>query len=119
MISRFLAKVVISIAVLGFAAVELGSPLVVRLQLDGVAHDVADESARALTQLRTPDQARVTAEQIALDRDASLRSFEVDAAGTVNVVVAREAPSLVLDKLDQMKSWYDVSVTAAAPKRGT
>ncbi len=118
MISRFLAKVVISIAVLGFAAVELGSPLIVRVQLDGVAHDVADESALTLSRSGDASQARATAEQIVLDRDASLRSFAIDGARTVNVTVAREAPSLVLKKVDKVRSWYDVSVTAAAPKRG-
>ena len=118
MISRFLAKVVISILVLGFVAFELGSPLIVRLQLDGVAHDVADESALALGQSRNPSMARGTADQIVLNRGASLRSFEIDAAGAVNVTVAREAPSLILKKVGKTKSWYDVSVAAAAPKRG-
>ncbi len=118
MISRFLAKVVISIVVLGFAAVELGSPLIVRLQLDGVANDVADESFRTLSQSRSAGQARATAEQIVLDRDASLRSFEIDATGTVNVTVAREARSLVLAKVEQLKSWYDVSVAAVSAKKG-
>ncbi|HSH61187.1 MAG TPA: hypothetical protein VK988_16415 [Acidimicrobiales bacterium] len=119
MISRFLAKVVISIVVLGFAAIELGSPLVVRLQLDGIAHDVADEAARVLGQSRNAAQARATAEQIVVDRDATLRSFEIDTAETVNVTVAREAPSIVLKKVDAVKSWYDVSVAATAPKRGS
>ena len=118
MISRFLAKVVITIVVLGFSAVELGSPLVVRVQLDGVAHDAADESAHTLSQSRNALQAQAAAEQIVLDRDASLRAFGIDAAGTVNVTVAREAPSLLVKKLDAMRSWYDVTVTAAAPKRG-
>jgi hypothetical protein len=118
MISRFLAKVVISIVVLGLAAVELGSPLIVRLQLDGLAHDVADESAFTLSQSRNAGSARATADQIVLDRGASLRSFEIDGAGAVNVTVAREAPSLVLKRLDKVKSWYDVSVAAVAPKRG-
>ena len=118
MISRFLAKVVLGIAATGFVAFELGAPLIVRVQLDGVAHDAADESARTLAKSRNAAEARVTAEQIALDREASLRSFEVDTAETVNVTVAREAPSIVMKKLDPVKSWYDVSVAAAAPKRG-
>ncbi len=118
MISRFLAKVVITIVVLGVAAVELGSPLVVRVQLDTEAHDVADESARTLARTGNVVQAQATAEQMLLEKDASLRAFHVDTAGTVNVTVAREAPSLLVKKLEAMKSWYDVTVTAAAPKRG-
>jgi len=101
MISRFLAKVVISILVLGFVAFELGSPLIVRLQVDGVAHDVADESARTLARSSNAGSARGTADQIVFDHGTSLRSFEIDAAGTVNVTVAREAPSLVLKKWDK------------------
>ena len=118
MISRFLAKVVLGIAVVGIVAVELCSPLVVRVQLDGVAHDAADESAFALSRSGNAATARAAAEQIVLDHGASLRSYEIDAAGTVRVTVAREAPSIVVKKLDQAKSWYDVSVDATAAKRG-
>jgi len=118
MISRFLAKIVIAIAVLGLAGVELGSPLIVRAQVDGVAHDIADEAALTLAQSRNAGQAQATAEQIATARRASLRSFQIDSAGTVNVVAAREAPSLVLKRWGKVKSWYDVTVAASAVKRG-
>lgn len=118
MISRFLAKIVISIAVLGVAAVELGSPLLVRAQLDGVAHDVADEAALTLGQSRDPRQSQAMAEQVVADRHATLRSFQIDGSGAVNVEVAREAPSLVVKKLDKAKSWYDVMVSASASRRG-
>jgi len=117
MISRFLAKVVISIVLLGLVAVELGSPLVVRLQLDGVAHDAADESAFTLSRSRSSVEAQGTAEQIVRGRGATLRSFEIDAAGAANLTVAREAPSLILKRVDKLKSRYDVSVRAVAPKR--
>ena len=118
MISRFLIKVVLVIVVVGGAIVEFGSPLVVRAQLDGVANDAADESAFALAQSRNAVLAQSTAEQIIAGRDASLRSFQIDSAGAVNVTVAREAPSLILKKWGKVKSWYDVVVNASAARRG-
>ncbi|MDQ3574014.1 MAG: hypothetical protein M3378_05415 [Actinomycetota bacterium] len=116
MISRFLAKIVITIAVLGFAAVELGSPLIVRAQLDGVANDVASEAALAMFQSRDPSLSRATADRVVAGRDATLQSFAVDGTGTVSVWVSRQAPSLILKRWDTMKSWYDVVVSASARK---
>ena len=118
MISRFLAKIVIGIAVVAIVGGELGSPLVVRAQLDGVAHDAANEAALSLARSGSAGAAQGAADQIVTEHGASLRSFQIDAAGTVTVGVAREAPSLVLKKWDKAKSWYDVVVSVSAVKRG-
>ena len=45
MIGGWLVKVVVGIALLGFAVVELGSPLVARAQADDAAHEVANEAS--------------------------------------------------------------------------
>lgn len=117
MISRFLVKVVLVIVVLGVAVVELGSPLVTRVQLDGAASDAADDAAYTLFQTRNPSQARATAEQVVAGREATMEDFHVDSAGTVHVTVRREARSFLLKNWDRVKSWYDVRVTASAVRR--
>ncbi len=117
MISRFLAKVVITIVVLGLAAVELGSPIVTRFQLDGVTNDAASDAAHTLFQTRDPNQSRATAEQVVSGRDAAFRDFQIDGEGAVRVTAGREAPSLLLKKWDRLRSWYEVKVTSKATRR--
>ncbi len=119
MISRFLAKVVLATVVVGLAAVELGSPLITRLQLDGVANDAASDAALALFQTRDADQAQAAAAQVVSGRDATLRDLEIDGAGGVRVTVGRQAPSLFLNQWDRLKSWYDVTVTSSTVRRGS
>ncbi len=119
MISRFLAKVVITIVVLGLAAVELGSPVVTRFQLDGVTNDAASDAALTLFQTRDVDQSRATAERVVSVRDAMFRAFQVDGTGAVSVTAAREAPSLLLRRWDRLKGWYDVTVTSAATRKAS
>ena len=119
MISRSLAKVVVAIVVLGVAALELGSPLVTRLQLDGVANDAASDAALTLFQTRDANQARSAAEQVVSGRDAALRDFRVDSDGAVLVTVGREAVSFLLKRWDRLASWYDVVVTSSPARRGS
>ncbi len=119
MISRFLAKVVIAILALGVAALELGSPLVTRLQLDGVANDAASDAALTLFHTRDANQARATAEQVVAGRDATFRDFQVESDGAVRVTVGRQATSLLLERWDRLKSWYDVTVTSSPARRAS
>jgi hypothetical protein len=113
-ITGWLVKIVVVIALLGFAALELGSPLWTRAQLDGVAHDAADEAARAFANGRNFQESRRVAEQQAESEDALLTDFTQDAKGTVRVTVFREARSYLLHRFGPTKDWYDVSVDATA-----
>ena len=116
MITGWLLKIVVGIAVVGFLLVELGSPLVTRGQLDGIAHDAADNAALHL--LDHPDEVE-QAKQIAIDlatgKEAALTLFDAGPQ-LVTVTVQRDARSLLLKKLKQLESWYDVEVTATATK---
>ena len=111
MITGWLSKIVLAIALVGFIAVELISPLVVRAQLDGVAHDAADNAVLHLLDHPTDvERAREIAQDIATDKDAALTVFDVGVNG-VTVTVQREARSFLLAKVEQLESWYDVKVT--------
>lgn len=115
MITGWLLKIVLSFVLVGVMVVELGSPLVTRAQIDGVAHDAADSAALELLDHNDIDRAREVAQAIADDKDVALESFTVDQRG-VRVTVVREAWSLVLKKVEKTKSWYDVRVTASASR---
>lgn len=113
MITGWLVKIVLGFVLTGFILVEAGSPLVTRAQLDDVAHDAADNAALDLLDKNDPKRARTIAEGIVVEKDAFLKSFSVDQAG-VHVTVERPARSLLLKKVKQLESWYDVEVSATA-----
>lgn len=117
MITGWLVKVVVAIVLVGFLAVELGSPVVARAQLDGVANDAADNAALELMSSGDAARARAAAEEIVVDKDATLKDFTVNAQGQVVLTVEREARSLLLKKWSTTKGWYDVEVKVTKDRR--
>ena len=113
MITGWLLKIVLGFVLLGFILVEAGSPLITRAQLDEVAHDAADNAALDLLDRNDVNRARTIAEGIVTEEEAALKSFSIDQAG-VHVTVERQARSLLLKKVKQFESWYDVEVSATA-----
>ena len=114
MITGWLVKIVVVIALLGVAAVELGSPLWTRAQLDGVANAAADEAARVYVSTGDTQRAREAAEELAEADDAVVTAFSRDIQGDLRVTVFRKARSYVLHKFGPTKDWYTVSVEATA-----
>ena len=117
MISRWLVKIVIGIALAGFLVVELGSPLLTRATLDGQTHQAAEDAAHEMFQSRNADKARTVAAQDAQDDHAKLETFDIDGQGTVRVTLSKQAKSYVLHNFQPTRDWYNVRVSAsAAPK---
>lgn len=114
MIGGWLAKIVIVIALLGFAAVELGSPLWTRAQLDGIANDAADEAARIYGDSKKLPDAKAVAEERAQKDGAVVTAFSRDTQGRIHVTVYKAAKSYLLHNFGPTKDWYDVSVEASA-----
>lgn len=117
MITGWLVKVVLGIALLGFAGVELGTPLIVRAQLDGVAHDAADDAAFVVRDRGSAEAAEQAAVERAADDGAEVTEFVVEPAGRVKVTLHKKARSYLLEKWDKTKSWYDVKVTATSEEK--
>ncbi len=117
MIGASLAKIVVVLILLGVAVVEVGSPVVTRAQLDGVAHDAADSAAHELFERPDVERARATATQVVTERGAHLKAFGVDHQGVVHVTVERQARSLVLKRWSSVEDWYDVEVDASSTAR--
>lgn len=109
MISGWLVKLVVSLAVTALLLFEAGSPLMTRLQLDGVAAEAARQANREFDKSRSKQSAQKAAEAEAAGSGAALIGFAVtkDAAA---VTVSRKAPSIIFGKWDKTKSYYDVKV---------
>ena len=114
MITGWLVKIILGIAAVGFLAIELGSPLVMQAQLDGVAHDAADAAGLELRTSGNEDAARAEAARVAEDNDAELKAFEVVDPDTARVTVEKDARSFLLKKWDRTESWYDVEKSATS-----
>ncbi len=117
MITGWLVKVVVSIALVGFLAVELGAPLVTRAQLDDLAHDAADNATLEILNSRDIERARAVATEILVDKSATLKEFAVNDQGGITLTAEREARSFLLKKWDPMKSWYLVSVKVTSDRK--
>ena len=117
MITGWLVKVVVAIALFGLLAFELGSPVVTRLQLDDLAHDAADSAALDLLNTQDPKEAEKTAKEIVESKNAAMKEFEIDSAGNVRITVERKARSVLLEKWSTTESWYDVEVKVVSEKK--
>ena len=112
MITGWLVKLVLSIVVIGFLAVELGTPLIVRVQLDGTAHDAADRAGSTMYDGGSEEAAAAAASEEAASDDAEVIDFSVNDQGRPRVKVRKQANSYLFDKWDPMKGWYEVEASA-------
>jgi hypothetical protein len=114
MITSWIVKIVVGLAVAAFLVVELGSPLLTRATLDGSAHSAADDAAHEMFQSHNQDQAKALALKDATDDGAQLEQFGIDDQGTVHVTLFKQARSYVLHKFEPTRNWYNVRVSATA-----
>ncbi|HUR18457.1 MAG TPA: hypothetical protein VMZ51_05900 [Acidimicrobiales bacterium] len=117
MITGWLVKIVVSFLLVAFLAVELGSPLVTRAQLDDLAHDAADSASLELLNTADVERAKGVAVKILTDKSATLEEFAVDTEGRIKLTTEREARSVLLKKWDRIKSWYLIRVKVTSEKK--
>ena len=117
MIGGWLVKVLVGIAVLGFAAIELGSPLVARAQADDAAHEVADEASFRLRDNYTQETLDAACASEATEQSVEIVQCTVNDKEEVVVEVRKKARSFLLDRFDATKDWYDVTASATAERR--
>lgn len=109
MISGWVIRLVVSLGLLALVLFEAGSPLMTRLQLDGVAAETARQANREFAKSGSKAAAEKAAQAEAAQAGASLVGFAVT-EGSAAVTVSRKAPSLVFGKWDKTKGYYDVKV---------
>jgi Flp pilus assembly protein TadG len=116
-ISGWLVKIVLGIALIGFTIIELGSPLVARAQADDAAHQVADEASFQLPRTNTKKGLQEACETEAKTHSVTIVTCEINAKNEIAVTVAKHAHSFLLDKFSVTKDWYDVEASATAARR--
>lgn len=117
MITGWLVKVVLGIALFGLVLHEVGSPLITKAQADDAAHTVADKAALELFSSRNGEAAQRVAEEAAIEAEVRLERFAIDAQGTIHVTVGKKARALLLDRFDATERFYDVEAEASATPR--
>ena len=113
MITGWLVKVALVVALAVGAMVELGSPIIARNQCADAASAAAKAAATELATNRDVSAARAAAEDAVRSRGAHLDSFDVTGA-QARVTVSKTAKSYVLRHFSQFKKWYDVHSSASA-----
>jgi hypothetical protein len=117
-IGGWLVKVIVGIALLGFAVVELGSPFVARAQADDAAHEIANEASFQLGKNFSEETLQSSCTMEADKHDVSITTCTYDQpTNMVHVTVTKEARSFLLAKFDATKDWYIVDASAEAEKR--
>jgi hypothetical protein len=116
-IGGWLLKVLVGIAVLGFAVMELGSPLVARAQADDAAHEIANEASFRLRDVNTEVVLQAACKEEAAKHEVEVVECTVNDKQEVVVKVQKHARSFLLDRFDVTKDWYDVTATATAERR--
>jgi hypothetical protein len=110
--------VIVGIAVIGFAAVELGSPFVAKAQADDAAHEVANEASFRLRDDFTQESLDTACASESEEHDVGLASCTYEReTDEVVVTVTKHARSFLLDKFSATKDWYDVEATARAKRK--
>jgi hypothetical protein len=114
-ISGWLIKIVVGIALAAVLLLELGSPLIARAQADDAAHEVTDDVVFALkntfTQAALDDACATTAttKHVKILRCEYNKDTDV-----TTVTVEKAARSILLYRFGPTKDWYKVHATASA-----
>lgn len=114
MITGWVVKVLLTIAVLGLIVLEVGSPLVAKAQADAAAHQVADEAAFRLrtsflqTTLDDACASEAAEQSVRLDRCVGTPQ------GLVTVAVTKQARKFLLGRLGPLERFYVVEASATA-----
>lgn len=112
MISGWLIKVVLGIALVGAIVIEVGSPLVAKAQADDAATQIADETSFRLRDNFTQAQLERSCEEEGAKHDVTIVTCDFDqATNEVVIRVRKEARSLVLKNWSATEDWYLPEVT--------
>lgn len=118
MISGWLVKVVVGIALAGFLVIEIGSPLLKKAELDDTAHRAADEAALEFFDNKNIETAKQVCTAIATEKEVTLDRCDLDTEGRISVAVSDTARSFLFGKIGATKDFYEVDAKATAvPER--
>jgi len=105
-ITGWLLKLVVSLAVVGVFAFEAGAVIVARVTVDTVAGDAAGEAASAYGRTGSADDARSAAVEYVHSHGGSMTGFTIAPDGrSISVTVEKRAKTLFLHRIGFSKSW--------------
>ena len=115
MVSSWLIKVVLGIALVGAIIIEVGSPLVAKTQASEAAQEIADETSFAIRDNFTQATLVESCETESDKRSVKLIKCDYDRSTREVVVrVQKEARSLFLKNWSATEDWYLPEATARA-----
>lgn len=111
-ITGWLLKLVLSIAIFGVCAFEAGAIVVAKVTIESTAGEAAQEAAIAYGRGGALDEATEIARDIAEREGAALESFDVTQNGQkIVVTVSMRAKTLILHRIGFTKDWTDARST--------
>lgn len=114
----WLFKLLVGLAIFAVVAFEAGSVIIVRVQVDGIAADAANEAGGEYASSRSPDRAEQVAAAVAARGDASIVAFDVSSDGrTVSVTVEKRAKTLIIHRIASLRRFLVARATHEAPVR--
>lgn len=115
-ITGWLLKLVLSLAVFGLVAFEAGAIVVAKVTIEDIAGDAVAAAAHEYGITKNQDKAETAAREVAEAKGAILEAFSVVEDGkAVVVTVSKPAKTLVLQRIGFAKDW---AVTASTRRRG-
>lgn len=114
-VKAFLAKIILTVVVLGLLVNDLGSVFLVRYEIGAIAREAAEAAYAERT--RTPSYGFVlnAAQEAAALRGASVASLQL-LPGHVRVTVDKSADTLVLHRLQLLRRFIQAEAVSQYPE---
>jgi hypothetical protein len=105
-ITGWLLKLVVSLAIVGVVLFEAGAVIVARVNVDSIASDAAGEAALEYAKAPNATQAEKVARDFVERRDATLVAFSVSPDGKViTLTVEKIAKTLIIQRFAATRKW--------------
>ncbi len=115
-ITGWLIKLAVSLAIVGLVAFEAGAIVVARVGVESTAGDAAGAAADEFARSGDEKAAEAAARALAEKEGATLESFAVEEGGKAIVVtVVKEASTVLVDRIGFIEAW---AVARSTRRRG-
>jgi hypothetical protein len=105
---EWFAKLLVGLVLAGIVVFDVGAIVVNYITLDSTANEIAIELSSDLTstQFNSVDQVLLgRARQLATDAGARLAGLEIGSEGVLRVRLAREAKTIVVQRVEPIRRW--------------
>ena len=105
-VTGWLVKLVISLAIFGLVAFEAGAIVVAKVTIESIAGDVLSEAREVYGMAEDAEQAEKAARAVAEQNDAVLEKFEIVENGDAIVVtVSKKAKTVLVHRIGFAEDW--------------